>query len=164
MRNLSLVHALGLLLALLAAAALLAPPASLAQDKDTSSPPPDKPSGRVTLTLGQGGLLLGASGGRGTLYYRHRTHAFELGGIGIGEFGGARADCEGEVYNLTRLEDFPGAYVQLKSGHTGTTGRQDIWLKNSNGVEIWLRAKTSGLDLTAEGEGVVIKFKEGRRK
>lgn len=157
---------LGTLLFCFAATALLAPQAVLSQDKASPKPAAkaDSPSGKVSLTLGQAGLLIGASGGKGTLTFHGRSYAFEIGGMGIGEFGGSKATCEGEVYNLTRLEDFSGAYVQLKSGYTGTEGKQEIWLKNSNGVEIELRSKTKGLELTAEAEGVMIKLKEAKKK
>ena len=70
----------------------------------------------------------------------------------------------GKVYNLTRVEDFSGAYVQLKSGYTGTEGKGEIWLKNTKGVEIWLRSKTKGLELTAEAEGVIISLKDAKKK
>ncbi|WP_243358260.1 hypothetical protein [Fundidesulfovibrio terrae] len=157
---------LSILLCCFAVTALLAPQAALSQDKAPPKPAAkaDSPSGKVSLTLGQAGFLIGASGGKGTLTFRGKTYAFELGGIGIGEFGGSKAVCEGEVYNLTRIEDFPGAYVQLKSGYTGTEGKGEIWLKNSNGVELELRSRTKGLELTAEAEGVMIKFKEAKKK
>jgi len=114
--------------------------------------------------MGQGGLLLSASGGKGVLTFQGKTYAFELGGIGIGEFGGSKAVCVGNVYHLARLEDFSGAYVQFESGYTGTKGKGEIWLKNTKGVEIRLRSKTKGLDLTAEAEGVVIKLKGAHKK
>jgi len=166
MRNHPLLSIPGMLLCCFIVAALVAPQAVQAQDKTSSktSAPAGKPSGKVTMTMGQGGLLLSASGGSGTLVFRNKTYPFELGGIGIGEFGGSKATCTGEVYNLNRVEDFPGAYVQLKRGVTGTNGQGEIWLKNTEGVEIWLRSKTKGLELTAEAEGVVIKLKGAKKK
>jgi hypothetical protein len=156
---------LGILLFCGVVAAGAAPRAALAQDKTfpESSASADKASGRVTLTMGQGGLLLSASGGKGNLTFQGEIYAFELGGIGIGEFGGAKAVCVGKVYHLTRLEDFSGAYVQFESGYTGTKGKGELWLKNTKGVEIRLRSKTKGFDLTAEAEGVVIKLKDAKK-
>lgn len=166
MRNHSLPSIPGILLSCLFMAVLLASQAVLAQDKATSqtSAPAGKPSGKVTMTLGQGGLLLGASAGDGTLVFKNKSYPFELGGVGFGQFGGSRAVCEGEVYNLVHVDDFSGAYVQLKTGVTGTKGKGEIWLKNTKGVEIWLRSKTTGLELTAEAEGVLIKLKDPKRK
>jgi hypothetical protein len=163
------MKAVKILFCCLVVAALLVPLSAPAQDKTqdkaaSKSAPPEKPSGKVSLTLGQAGFLIGASGGNGTLTFHGKTYAFELGGMGIGEFGGSKAVCDGDVYNLTKLEDFPGAYVQLKSGYTGMGGKGSIWLKNSNGVEIELRSRTTGLELTAEAEGVAIKFKEAKKK
>jgi hypothetical protein len=167
MRNRHLLPGiLGILLSLFVVAAFIVPGAAQAQDKTSKTIPPHnaKPSGKVRLTLGQAGLLLSASGGHGTLVFQNKTYAFELGGIGLGEFGGAKANCVGDVFNLSRVEDFSGAYVQLKSGYTGTEGKDKIWLQNSNGVEIWLRSKTKGLELTAEVEGVEIKLKGVKKK
>lgn len=157
---------MNILLSFFVLAMLLAPGAAQAQDKTSpkASSPAGNPSGKVTLTMGQGGFLVSASGGHGKLVFQNRTYAFELGGIGFGEFGGSKATCVGEVYNLTRVEDFSGAYVQLKSGYTGTEGKGRIWLKNTKGVEIRLRSKTKGLELTAVAEGVLITLKNAKKK
>lgn len=164
MRTRTLLNIPRILLACLVTAALLAPLAVHAQDKASSQAPAEKPSGKITLTMGQGGLLLSASAGSGTLVFQNKKHPFELGGIGLGQFGGAKATCVGEVYNLTQLEDFSGAYVQLKTGVTGTDGKGEIWLKNTKGVEIRLRSATKGLELTASAEGVLIKLKSAKKK
>jgi len=165
MRIHSLASVLGILLFCFVVTALAAPRAALAQDKTSpdSSVSANEPSGRVTLTMGQGGLLLSASGGKGVLTFQNKTYAFGLGGLGIGEFGGSKAVCVGQVYHLTRLEDFSGAYVQLESGYAGTKGKGELWLKNTKGVEIRLRSKTKGLDLSAKAEGVVIELKGAKK-
>ena len=67
-------------------------------------------------------------------------------------------EAKGRVYNLDNLEDFSGTYVQLELGHAGVTGRGEIWLKNSKGVELELKSKSEGLELTMEAEGVVIEL------
>ena len=51
-----------------------------------------------------------AGGGRGTLTFRGETHYFTIAGLGVGGFGVSTVDAEGEVYNLTDLVQFPGAY------------------------------------------------------
>lgn len=135
-----------------------------AQDEAAQKAPASKASGKVTLTMGQGGLLLSASAGSGTLVFKNKSHRFDLGGIGLGQLGGSKATCLGEVYNLNQLEDFNGAYVQLKTGVTGKDGKGEIWLKNTKGVEIRLRSKTKGLELTASAEGVLIKLKSAKKK
>jgi hypothetical protein len=131
----------------------------LAQD----SRPPLRPTGKVRLTLGQGGLLLSASAGRGVLTFNHKVYPFKMGGLGFGEIGASRVDAQGVVYNLDRLEDFTGTYVQLKTGYAGGSGTGEIWLKNSNGVEIELGSRMQGLELTMEAEGVVIEFARGKK-
>lgn len=153
-----------ILIACLFVTVLLAAPPVQAQDEATEKAPASKASGKVTLTMGQGGLLLSASAGSGTLVFKNKSHPIELGGIGLGQLGGSKATCVGEVYNLNQLEDFNGAYVQLKTGVTGTDGKGEIWLKNTKGVEIRLRSKTKGLELTASAEGVLIKLKSAKKK
>lgn len=163
MRDIARLTIPRILLACLVTAVLLAPPTAQAQG-EASKTSAGTPSGKVTLTMGQGGLLLSASAGSGTLVFKNKRHAFELGGIGLGQLGGSKATCVGEVYNLNQLEDFSGAYVQLKTGVTGTDGKGEIWLKNTKGVEIRLRSKTKGLELTASAEGVLIKLKSAKKK
>uniref|UniRef100_I2Q6M0 Uncharacterized protein n=1 Tax=Desulfovibrio sp. U5L TaxID=596152 RepID=I2Q6M0_9BACT len=70
---------------------------------------------------------------------------------------------KGEVYNLSRLEDFSGVYGQLESGYAGMKGKGELWLKNTKGVKMRLHSTTQGLELTAAAEGVVIKLKDGKK-
>lgn len=164
MRTHSLLSIPAVLLSFFIVAGLLAPQAVQARGKTLSQTAVPATSGRVTVTLGHGGFLIGGSGGKGTLVYHGRTYAFEMGGIGFGEFGGSKATCQGEVRNLHQLEDFSGAYVQFEGGATGVKGSGEFWLKNTKGVEIRLRSRTKGFDLTAEAEGVMIKLKEAKKK
>jgi hypothetical protein len=164
MRN-RLLSIPGILLSCFIMAAIMTPQAIQAQETTDSNTfaPAAKPSGRITLTMGQGGFLLSASGGRGTLVVQHKTYVFELAGIGLGEFGGSKIICVGEVYHLNRIEDFAGAYVKFESGYAATKGAGEMWLKNTNGVVIRLRSKTKGLELTAGAEGVLIKLKTAKK-
>jgi len=78
----------------------------------------EKPSGNVTMEFGQGGFIVSASGGRGTLIFQGKKHVFKVGSLGVGGFGVFKITSVGEVYNLKRLEDFPGAYFQARAGYT----------------------------------------------
>ena len=63
------------------------------------------------------------------------------GGIGI-----SKITATGNVYNLRDLAYFPGAYVQARYGAViGDKSTGKLWLRNSNGVVLQLRARGLGL-------------------
>ena len=100
----------------------------------------------------------GAVGG-GTLYYRGRPYPFKVGGLGIGGIGISRLDANGSVYNLRRLEDFNGVYGQARTGRAiGQHGRGEMWLQNSNGVYLRLRARRQGLSLSLGADGMLVQL------
>jgi hypothetical protein len=45
---------------------------------------PGRPTGYANMEFGQGGFILSASGGKGTLTFKGRKYAFKVGGLGIG--------------------------------------------------------------------------------
>ena len=121
------------------------------------------PSGHLTMELGQGALILSALAGKGTLAFQGKSYKFKVGGVGIGGIGASVAFIEGEVYNLSRLEDFSGAYFQLEGGYAAVEGTGVFWLRNSNGVDLELRSKTKGLIMTVGAEGVVIHMENPKK-
>lgn len=122
--------------------------------------PDDKPSATLTLEFGQGGFILSASGGSGVLTFKGRKHSFKVGSLGVGGFGVSKMSGKGEVYNLTRLEDFSGAYFQARAGYAAGDGKGTHWLKNTNGVVIKLQAKSSGLALNLGADGLLLELGE----
>ena len=68
-------------------------------------------------------------------------------------------ECTGSVYNLKNINDFAGGYVQARYGMAvGSTGGGQLWLQNSKGVVIEVRAKRTGLALSLGGDAVYINF------
>ena len=123
--------------------------AALAQDS--------KPSGSVTVHQVQVAFIGSGTSGGGTLRFQGRNYSFKLGGLGIGGIGVSRIDATGSVYNLNKLEDFNGVYGQARSGWAaGQSGKGDMWLQNSNGVYLRLRALRKGLALSLGADGMVI--------
>ncbi len=93
------------------------------------------------------------------MYFRGRSYPFKLGGLGIGGIGISRLDAAGGVYNLHRLEDFNGVYGQARTGWAvGEQGKGQMWLQNSNGVYLHLRAKRQGLSLSLGADGMVVRL------
>jgi hypothetical protein len=78
--------------------------------------PPSKPSGSVNIHQVQVAFVGSGAGGGGTLYFHGRSYPFNLGGLGIGEFGVSTLDATGSVYSLRRLQGFEGVYGQARVG------------------------------------------------
>jgi hypothetical protein len=139
------------------AAALIAlwmvPLAAMAQ-----SPPP-QPSGSVYIHQVQIAFIGSGTTGGGTLYYGGRSYPFKLGGLGIGGIGISTIDATGTVYNLYRLSDFNGVYGQVRKGWAvGEHGSGEMWLQNSQGVVLRLRAQRQGLALSLGADGMVVRL------
>lgn len=118
------------------------------------------PDGTIVMHQVQAAFIGSGSGGDGTLTYRGRAYAFDIGGLGVGGIGASTIDATGEVYNLKSIKDFPGSYVQGRMGYAfGTASRGDLWLQNDAGVVLHLAAKRTGLMLSLGGDVVVIKMK-----
>ena len=115
------------------------------------------PDGTVDMDEVQVAYLASGGGGTGTLYYRGGAYRFTIGGLGVGGIGASTISAEGEVYKLTNLANFPGAYAQGRYGFAiGSTSGGDLWMQNESGVIMHLKAKRTGLMLSLGGDAVVI--------
>ena len=114
-----------------------------------------KPSGTLTLKETEVGLLLGGDWGKGTLTF-DGEHAFKMTGAKVGGVGVTVAEVSGDVYGLSKVEDFYGTYFKAEAGITGVKGREGSWVKNSKGVSLHLVAKSEGLALSIGVEGLKI--------
>lgn len=115
-------------------------------------------SGRVTMRVGRGALIISATGGDGELSYQGQSYKFKLGGMGIGLIGFTTVDAEGDVFNLKKIEDFAGAYVQGGADYAAGDGQGVLWLTNTKGVVMKLRSKTKGVSLAVGGEGLLVQM------
>jgi hypothetical protein len=115
------------------------------------------PDGFIDMHEVQAAYIGSGAGGGGTLYFNGREYPFGLGAAGIGGFGLSTVEATGDVFNLKRVEDFPGTYGQARYGFAiGTESGGDLWLQNEQGVILHLKAKRTGLMLTLGGDAVVI--------
>jgi hypothetical protein len=120
---------------------------------------PARSSGSVNIHQVQVALIGSGALGGGTLYFHGRSYPFKLGGLGIGGIGISTLDAVGSVYNLRRLEDFNGIYGQARTGWAvGESGKGEMWLQNSNGVYLRLRAKRQGLSLSLGADGMIVRL------
>jgi len=116
-------------------------------------------SGQVKIDETQVMLILGGSHGSGLLDFKGQTHAFSIGGVKLGGVGIDKAHLTGNVYNLNKLEDFQGTYVEADAAVTVVKGAGGTWMKNERGVSIHLKGNTDGLSLGLGVEGVKVTLK-----
>jgi hypothetical protein len=118
----------------------------------------DVPTGTVALTET---FVAGVAGGSGTLTFQGQTYPFRVFGSVAGPGGGAKVRAQGNVYNLTKVADFPGAYTQ-RSGKAGlsTSGASDLWLQNKAGVVMHLQGTESGVLLSLGREEILIRMSQ----
>jgi hypothetical protein len=118
------------------------------------------PDATVDMQQVQAAFLASGGGGTGTLFYRGSQYPFTIGGLGIGGIGASTISASGEVYKLSSLEQFPGAYAQGRYGFAlGNKSGGDLWLQNDAGVIMHLHAKREGLMLSLGGDAVIISMK-----
>jgi hypothetical protein len=118
------------------------------------------PTGTVRIEQVQAGLIASGEVGGGRLTFRGKSYPITVGGLGIGAIGASRSLASGSVYKLTKLEDFAGAYLQLKEGWAvGNRSRGYTWLRNDKGVTLRLDTRRQGLQLSLGADGVLIGFK-----
>lgn len=118
------------------------------------------PTGTVRIQQVQVAFIGSGAAGGGKLTYRGRSYGITVGGLGFGGIGASRLTASGTVYGLTRLEDFAGAYAQIREGWAiGDAGRGRLWLRNAKGVTMKLTTRRQGLQLSLGADGVLIGFK-----
>ncbi len=142
---------------------VIVPCQTLAAETGAASGKSEAPSAKVSLEFGQGSFILSTSGGQGTLLFKGREYPFKIGSVGFGGLGVSKVTATGEVYNLKRLEDFPGAYAQVRMGYAAGAGKGAQALRNANGVEIRLQTVTKGVALNLGADGMFIEFGKIRK-
>src|SRR5215510_8609520 len=89
-----------------------------------------KKSGTVRIEQVQIAFIGSGNLGGGTLQFGGKSYDFTIGGLGIGGIGLSKITATGNVYNLDKIEYFPGAYVQGRIGFAvGETSAGKLWLK-----------------------------------
>ena len=116
-------------------------------------------SGTISVSQVQVSFMWGGNLGGGTLNYGGESYDFTIGGLGVGGFGASTIEATGTVYNLDKLEDFPGAYGQARLGFAaGEESDGDMWLQNEVGVYIELAAEREGLMLAGGVDAIYIEL------
>src|SRR5215470_17604620 len=118
-----------------------------------------KKSGTVRIEQVQIAFIGSGNLGGGTLQFGGKSYDFTIGGLGIGGIGISKITATGGVYNLNNASDFEGTYGQARYGlAVGSASTGELWLKNSRGVYLQLKAERQGLALSLGGDAVYVKF------
>ena len=116
-------------------------------------------SGTVTIEQVQIAFIGSGNLGGGTLKFGGKSYDFSIGGLGIGGFGVSKITATGTVYNLKNRSDFAGTYGQARYGIAiGNASTGELWLQNTRGVVLQLKADRQGLALSLGADAVRIKF------
>jgi len=116
-------------------------------------------SGTIAIDETQVGFLVGGSLGGGKLNFNGKTYDFKIGGLSLGDIGASKVKASGDVYNLTKLANFPGTYSKIDASATAVVGAGALRLKNEHGVIIQLKTNSKGLQASAGAGGVKITMK-----
>src|SRR6201995_5514804 len=117
------------------------------------------PVGTVNFSGGSFAAGIGFSWGSGTLEFQGRRYEFKVSGFAVGDVGAASIDATGNVYNLTKLEDFDGNYAAAGVGGTLAAGGTVMAMENPHGVVIQIRSRTTGLHLNLGPAGITFELK-----
>ncbi|TDQ82986.1 hypothetical protein A8950_1268 [Dongia mobilis] len=114
-------------------------------------------SGTVRIEQVQIAFIGSGNLGGGTLQFGGQSYGFTIGGLGVGGIGVSKIEATGTVYNLNRVEDFAGAYIQARYGlAVADISTGQLWLQNTSGVGLALKAERTGLALSLGGDAVYI--------
>jgi len=120
---------------------------------------PMTPDAFVWLTRDGLGLILGGSSGGGRIHFKGDDEPFRMSGISFGALGGiGETRMSGEVYGMTKMEDFAGTYKESAAGISVIAGGGGIWLENEKGVKMHLTAESKGVGINLSVGTVKIKL------
>ena len=119
------------------------------------------PSGTIEFSLYKAGFIVGGSGGSGTLKFKGKQYPINIGGVSLGAtIGVSKAELIGEFYNLKQPGDIEGTYSATQAGVAVAGGEKVFNLKNSKGVELKVKGKQIGLELSLDLNGMQVSLKK----
>ena len=119
----------------------------------------DRPDATLTLHTVAVADGVGYRWGAGALTFQGKTYPFRVEEMAVGDIGISRAEATGNVYHLTKLEDFSGDYAAASTSAAIAGGHGIATMRNQHGVVIDLTGVDQGLDLKFAVEGVKITLK-----
>lgn len=161
MRTLRALAASGLLCAVLAMVSV--PPVFAAED---AKPPSDStgttntekngpPSATLEVASEEMRLIMGGTAGKGVLHFKGTDYPFSYksASAGVGAKMVKEMSATGQVYFLSRIEDFEGQYTAVNSAAMAGASELAVSYKNDKGVLVELKGTVEGVGLSM-GAGV----------
>jgi hypothetical protein len=113
--------------------------------------------GTISFQVLKGGWFIGASGGRGALFFHGRAYPITIGGLSAGfVFGASSTTFRGSVSNIRSPYDVAGVYGAAGAGAAVGVGGQAIVLTNEKGAVLRLVGRQIGLQVNLDLSGLAI--------
>jgi hypothetical protein len=123
------------------------------------------PDGMVKITRRSVAEGIGLSWGEGVLTYKGTDYFFSFRSRApLRELDASvsASELSGQVFNLTRLEDFGGNYQIVEGGELSTDGGTSATIKNQKGVVVSLVSVVAGRKFTLGRDGMDIELKKAK--
>ena len=122
--------------------------------------PASADSSSIRFNVIKAGIVIGGSGGSGTLVFHGRRYPLAIGGVSYGfTFGASATDFVGTVSNIRRPSDVNGVYGAAGAGVAIGRGAGALVLTNQNGAVLTLSGRQAGLIVAADLNGLVISIR-----
>lgn len=116
------------------------------------------PDAHLNLQGGSVAAGVGVNWGSGHLLCKGKSFPVKVTGLSIADVGVTSLTAFGNVYNLSKIDDFNGNYVAVGASGAVGGGGGIAMLRNQHGVEIELVSTTQGVDLGLGAGGVNMKI------
>ena len=117
-------------------------------------------SGTIRFSVLKAGIVVGGSGGTGSLNFQGRNYPISIGGLSYGfTFGASQTEFRGRVSNIRRPQDVAGVYAAAAAGAAVGRGAQAIVLTNQNGAVLTLSGRQAGLIVSADLNGMAVSLR-----
>jgi len=117
-------------------------------------------TGSIRFSVLKAGIVVGGSGGSGSMTFKGRTYPISIGGLSYGfTFGASQTSFRGRVSNIRRAQDVAGVYAAAAAGAAVGRGAQAIILTNQNGAVLTLTGQQAGLIVSADLNGMAVSLR-----
>ncbi len=118
------------------------------------------PSATLEVASEEMRLIMGGTAGKGTLHFKDTDYAFTYKSASAG-FGAKivqEMSATGEVFNLTKIEDFEGDYAAVSKAALAGESAVEATYKNDKGVVLNLKGTIKGAGLSLGGGIATVKL------
>ena len=116
------------------------------------------PDATVSFSGKAAAVGVAVTSGQGTLHFRGQDYPFRVQGLGLLGVGASSFEGTGEVYHLTKVEDFSGSYAAASASAALDQGELVTTMQNQHGVVARIKSTTKGVELKAALEGVAVQL------